>query len=403
MRAFINAVRQKNITGVFRWHLLLIPLFVLSEMFAQSMASAKFAIIGDYGSEGQPLQDVSTLVASWNPDFIITTGDNNYPDGEAATIDANVGQYFHDFIFPYPGGYGNGADSNRFFPCLGNHDWDTPGAAPYLDYFSLPGNERYYRFSRGPVEFFVLDSDAEEPDGNSPNSIQGNWLQNALQASRAIWKIVYMHHPPYSSGKHGSTPEMQWPFKAWGATVVISGHDHTYERIVRDGLTYIVNGLGGRSLYNFQNMVSGSQVRYNEDYGAMLAEASPESLSFQFINRGGQTIDAFTIDTSPLGVTPGEPEAGQLHFDLSQNYPNPFNGLTVIQFTLNSPATARLTVFSVAGTFVRQLMKGSLSEGTYRVEWDGMDGQGRRVASGYYFYRLYVDERFETRKMLLLK
>ncbi len=85
----------------------------------------------------------------------MTTGDNNYPDGAAATIDENIGQYYADFIYPYTGSYGTGAASNRFFPSLGNHDWYTTGAMPYLDYFALPGNERYYRFTRGPVEFFA--------------------------------------------------------------------------------------------------------------------------------------------------------------------------------------------------------------------------------------------------------
>src|SRR4029077_2269178 len=67
-----------------------------------------FAIIGDY-SAGTPARDVSNLVKGWNPDFIITTGDTNYPDGQASTIDANIGQYYHEFISPYLGSYGAGS------------------------------------------------------------------------------------------------------------------------------------------------------------------------------------------------------------------------------------------------------------------------------------------------------
>jgi hypothetical protein len=89
---------------------------------------------------------------------------------------------------------------------------------------------------------------------------------------------------------------MQWPFQAWGADLVLSGHDHTYERIDRDGLTYVVNGLGGNGRYDFQEIVEGSQVRYNDDYGAMLVEASPESLAFQFVSIGGEVIDTYTIE-----------------------------------------------------------------------------------------------------------
>src|SRR5688500_6312655 len=66
-------------------------------------AAVRFAVIGDYGHVGQPQLDVSNRVKSWNPELVITVGDNNYPDGEASTIDANVGQYYSQFIAPYSG------------------------------------------------------------------------------------------------------------------------------------------------------------------------------------------------------------------------------------------------------------------------------------------------------------
>ena len=97
--------------------------------------------------------------------------------------------------------------TNNFYPILGNHDWLTTIGQlpkPYLDYFSLPGNERYYDFIRGPVHFFAVDSDINEPDGITSNSIQGQWLQSALSASTSPWNVVYLHHSPYSSGLHGS-------------------------------------------------------------------------------------------------------------------------------------------------------------------------------------------------------
>ncbi len=255
----------------------------------------RFAVIGDYGNGSQAEADVAALVKSWNPELIITTGDNNYPDGASETIDHNIGQFFHEFIAPYVGGYGEGGQENRFFPSLGNHDWQTAGAQPYLDYFTLPGNERYYDFTFGPVHFFVLDSDSDEPDGADSKSIQANWLQSQLSTSDSIWKIIYMHHSPYSSGKHGSKGRMQWPFAEWGADVVISGHDHTYERISKDGILYFVNGLGGASSYLFYDIVEGSQVRYNEDNGAMLVEVSGDVMRFQFINRQGMVVDAVEL------------------------------------------------------------------------------------------------------------
>ena len=272
-----------------------IAFFPLVFKEAGSYSDLHFAVIGDYGNGSQAEADVAALVKSWNPDLIITTGDNNYPDGAADTIDENIGQFFYEFIFPYAGSYGEGALENRFFPSLGNHDWHTAGAQPCLDYFTLPGNERYYDFTYGPVHFFVLDSDSDEPDGVDRDSVQAAWLQSQLANSKYPWKIVYMHHPPYSSGEHGSANWMQWPFAEWGADVVISGHDHTYERISKDSILYFVNGLGGRSKYAFRDIVEGSQVRYNEDYGAMLVAASEIMMRFQFINRQGMVVDAVEL------------------------------------------------------------------------------------------------------------
>lgn len=258
-------------------------------------AQTRFAIIGDYGDGGEGEARVAALVDSWQVDFIVTTGDNNYKTGAAETIDAHIGQFYHAYIAPYHGDYGAGAAYNRFFPCPGNHDWMSDALQPYLDYFTLPGNERYYDFVWGPVHFFMLDSDWSEPDGVSPDAIQGQWLKNGLHASTAAWNIVVLHHPPYSSGHHGNNAYTQWPFAAWGADAVIGGHDHTYERIQRDGIVYFVNGMGGIWRYSFNEPVEGSQVRYNRQYGAMLVEADAEHITFQFIDINGEQIDTFTL------------------------------------------------------------------------------------------------------------
>jgi tartrate-resistant acid phosphatase type 5 len=257
--------------------------------------SLRFAVIGDFGESGQPEADVAALVHSWDPDIVITVGDNNYSNGKAATIDANIGQYYHDYIFPYYGKYGQGAAENRFFPSLGNHDWYTAEAQPYLDYFTLPGNERYYDFIRGPVHFFALDSDENEPDGVGSRTVQAAWLQQGLSASTSPWNIVYFHYPPYSSGRHGSITWMRWPFAAWGADVILAGHDHTYERLLVDGIPYFVNGAGGNELYDFINILPESQFRFNADYGAMLVTASGTDLHFEFTNRKGKLIDQYEM------------------------------------------------------------------------------------------------------------
>jgi hypothetical protein len=254
-----------------------------------------FAVIGDYGSGDENELAVAELVKSWKPNFILTLGDNNYPLGSAETIDDHVGKFYSSFISPYQGAYDSGAVENAFFPSLGNHDWNTPSAAPYLDYFSLPGNERYYDFVIGPVHFFALDSDSREPDGVSSDSIQAGWLKERLAASQSPWKIVFGHHPPYSSGYHGSVKWMRWPFQEWGASIYLSGHDHTYERLEEHGFPYIVNGLGGGAIYRFTKPLKGSQVRYNQGYGAMLVIANLEQITFQFITIEGDIIDTFVL------------------------------------------------------------------------------------------------------------
>lgn len=260
-------------------------------------APIRFAVIGDYGQAGEPAAAVAALVKSWQPDFIITTGDNNYPSGSAETIDQNIGQYYADYIYPYYGIYGAGtAEENRFFPSLGNHDWDAPGIDAYLAYFTLPGNERYYEFSKGPVHLFALNSDSREPDGVNAGSIQANWLQTELAASELPWKIVYGHLSPYASGPQQGIAWMNWPFQEWGATVLLAGHDHIYERILRNGFPYIINGLGGGTRYAIEEIVDGSKVRYRDNYGAMLVTADWQQITFQFFTIQNELIDTYTIE-----------------------------------------------------------------------------------------------------------
>ena len=88
---------------------------------------------------------------------------------------------------------------------------------------------------------------------------------------------------------------MRWPFQVWGADVVMSGHDHTYERILINGFPYFVNGAGGHTLYTFGPPIAGSQVRYNARHGAMRVTASRTTMIFEFMNIDGVTVDSFTI------------------------------------------------------------------------------------------------------------
>jgi len=256
----------------------------------------RIAAIGDYGENVTEERQVADLVHGWKPDLVITLGDNNYQSGDASTIDANIGQYYHDFIGSYHGSYGAGSATNRFWPSPGNHDWVAPNLKPYTDYFTLPNNERYYDVDLGLVHLWAMDSDEHEPDGNTASSKQGQWLQPRLASSTACYDLVYFHYPAYSSGDHGSQTEMRWPFEAWGAEAVLSGHDHDYERFQVGGIPYFTNGLGAAGIYKFASpALPETKLRYDAKHGAMLITATNTGITYEFWTYDGQKIDTLTV------------------------------------------------------------------------------------------------------------
>lgn len=356
----------------------------LPEIVPQAGATV-FAVIGDYGQDSQSEADVATLVKSWDPDFIVTVGDNNYGSGAASTIDANIGKYYHDYIYPYKGSYGAGAAANKFFPTLGNHDWIATAAQPYLDYFALPGNERYYDFVRGPAHFFILDSDPHEPDGNTATSDQAAWLKNGLAASTSTFKLVITHHAPYSSGQHGSDDFIQWPFEAWGADAVLSGHDHTYERLQVGGLAYFVNGLGGKSLYAFDVIASGSRVRYNDDYGAMRVEMTAESLTFQFFTRTGLLIDTHVLSKGFPEVKSilraGTSPSSRKTVNFTVTFTGPVTGVDKTDFALTRTGVPGAAVTGVSGSGSVYTVSAATGSGNGTIRLDLKDNDSIQDAS----------------------
>ena len=313
----------------------------------------RFAVIGDFGgyatggSNATNEAAVAALVNSWYPEFIVTTGDNNYENGGADTIDQNIGQFYHQYIGNYTGSYGAGSpDVNRFFPTLGNHDYvSSPTAQPYIDYFTLPGNEYYYDFTWGPLHFFMFDTDGHNPDGNTLNSVQGQWLKNAVSASTSPWKIVVLHHPPYNSGQFGNFPQFQFPYADWGADMVLAGHAHDYERsIAADGVTYTVNGLGGKGGTDLLPNPNPETVvrfrRYNDSrnypelfpsahpgapavgYGAQFFEVTDSELKSWFITANGTVIDSFVLRDSVSGDLDDDGFVGVTDLNLILGYWN---------------------------------------------------------------------------------
>lgn len=273
-----------------------------------------FAAIGDFGAGSSAAGNVAMLVNGWSPQFIVGAGDTRYGN---TTFDQVVGQFYCGYLTGVGvGNYCSGGTSstNAFFPVLGNHDYsDGAGLNEYLNYFTLPGagiagsntsgNERYYDFVIGPIHFFALDSQGAL-NSSSDRSAQRAWLQAQLAASSSQWQIVLFHHAAYSSGQHGSTTAMQWPFATWGADAVIAGHDHTYERLEIGGIPYFVNGLGGKSLYTFGTPIPESKVRYNSNYGAMRISADSTQMTFDFINIAGIVVDSFTTNGEVIPPPP---------------------------------------------------------------------------------------------------
>ena len=356
-------------------------------VLATASHGQRFAAIGDYGLAGPAERDVAELVKSWNPEFIITLGDNNYDSGDSTTIDRNIGQYYHAYIYKYRGRYGPSASTNRFFPSLGNHDYYTRNGEAYRDYFTLPGNGRYYDFVRGDVHFFALDSDPKEPDGIGVTSVQAQWLRTELAASTARWKVVYFHHAPYSSGPHGSTVALQWPFRAWGASVVLAGHDHTYERLLVDGFPYIVNGLGGRSIYpRGPKPLPESQQLYNGDYGAMRLTATADSLTMQFFTRRQVLVDTYVLHRA-LGAAP----------TLYPASPNPFGDATMLEYSLPSPTAVQLRVLNTLGQEVARLEQGLMPAGWHRLAW-----QRNGLAPGLYYVQLLGNDFSQVTRVVAL-
>ncbi|MCH7762023.1 metallophosphoesterase [candidate division TA06 bacterium] len=247
----------------------------------------------------------------------------------------------------------------------------------------------------GDVHFFALNSNSSEPDGADSTSIQAQWLQSALATSTRQWKIVYFHHAAYSSGSHGNKERMQWPFQNWNATAVIAGHDHTYERILKGEFPYFVNGLGGRSRYSFGNPIPGSQIRYNDDFGAMLVVASVDSLNFKFINRAGDLIDNYTILSA---VKPPPEDSLPDELQIYRNSPNPFRSSTTLQFFLPQSDYVTLKIYDLLGREVTTLLSELLVAGIHSVQWEASS-----FPSGTYFYYLHAGRFIDTGKGILLQ
>jgi hypothetical protein len=196
----------------------------------------RFVAFGDSGYGGGDQRAVLDQVRTVPFDFMIHTGDVAYSDGSAAELDRNFFRVYAPILRSF-----------AVYPTTGNHDYSTDDAAPYLSAFVLPeagGSERWYSFDWGDAHFVALDTERIGTE-------QAAWLDADLMTNRLPWVVVYGHRPPYSSGDHGSDQAFQHWFvpvlERYQVPLVLSGHDHDYERSKElNGVTYVVTGGGGR-------------------------------------------------------------------------------------------------------------------------------------------------------------
>ena len=258
--------------------------------------SVKFAVLGDTGTGGSDQIAVGKELATWRArypfEFVVMMGDNLYGGEKPKDFDKK-------FTIPYKPLLDGGV---KFYAALGNHD----DAALQRNYkpFNMNG-ERFYSFKpQNGVRFFALDS-------NYVDKAQLDWLDKQLVGSGSEWKIMFFHHPLYSSGETHGSAELQRGllepvFLKYGVNVVLTGHEHFYERIKpQKGIAYFI--LGSSAKLRKGDLVKSDLTAYGNDreYAFMLMEIAGDELFFQTINEQGKTIDAGSIKrTGKVESTP---------------------------------------------------------------------------------------------------
>jgi 3',5'-cyclic AMP phosphodiesterase CpdA len=194
----------------------------------------RLAVAGDVGTGGPQERATAAAMDRLEErrefDVLLLLGDNIYPDGDVAGAQEAV---FGPFAGVLDG-------RTTLLAALGNHDVRTADGVPQLAAFGMPG--RWYLRRLGPVDLIVLDST------RTGDPAQLSWLEATLAApERARWTVVAQHHPPLSAGWHGDhepSRRLLVPlFERYGVDLVLTGHDHDYQRSTpQAGVTYVVTG-----------------------------------------------------------------------------------------------------------------------------------------------------------------
>jgi len=225
---------------------------------------------------------------------VFTLGDNAYENGSLRQYEACYGPT-----------WGRASIKDRTRPVVGNHEYHTPGAEGYFRYFGAAAGERgqgWYAYDAGAWRIYVLNSNCGEIGGCESGSRQERWLRDDLAANPRRCVAAMWHHPRFSSGEHGDAEEMTdiWrTLQDAGAELVLSGHDHSYERFGPQdaagraderGLVELVVGTGGRHAYEFREPKPNSIVRETPVFGVVRLELGVDGYSFRFIAVPGDTF-----------------------------------------------------------------------------------------------------------------
>jgi hypothetical protein len=254
---------------------------------AAAGAATGILAIGDFGVGGTTEREMGAsmkLFASTHPAAaaLVTLGDNDYTESPTA--------FHRNWTTSFGWLETRGLD---VVGTVGNHDVLVDGGRYEFDELHMPRG--HYRRTVGNVQFFVLNS-------NRVNLVQTTWLKTALSGSTARWKIVVFHHPAWSCGAYrGNTAVMRnWVplFERYGVDLVLSGHDHNYQRFApRHGVTYIVHGGGGQHLYALETCPAGYPRRVfgRAVHGFLYLRATDAALRVSSVTRSRRIIDRVVL------------------------------------------------------------------------------------------------------------
>jgi hypothetical protein len=247
-----------------------------------------FAVVGDFGSGNSNETAVASLIESWHPDFVLTVGDNAYPQGSPELLD-------RDIFGPYAAVMRESA----WFPALGNHDVKANGGKPELDAFHSLGNERWYRLTWGNAAVTVLDSDVSV----GPGSPQLRFARSAL-ALPSCFRFAAWHHPPWELPGRSISPGLRRNIvplvEKDGVQVVFVGHLHAYARSrPHNGVLYVAVGTGGAALDDDARDLTIPSARVVQGlFGALRVDVAGRTARFRYQTVDGKVRDDFRLSCS---------------------------------------------------------------------------------------------------------